>query len=53
MFSTIVGFSEAKELPATKYIVFSFRAASEDRLQPVADYIYKEWIEQWTNGQHQ
>lgn len=35
-----------KELPASKYIVFSFRAKSKDSLQPVADYIYKEWFPQ-------
>lgn len=35
---------EIKELPASKYIVFSFRAKCEDSLQPVADYIYKEWF---------
>lgn len=36
------------ELPASKYIVFSFRAKNEDSLQPVADYIYKEWFPQST-----
>lgn len=39
---------EAKKLPATKYIVFTFRAKSEDSLEPVADYIYKEWFPQST-----
>lgn len=34
----------ARELPAGKYIVFSYRAKKEDSLQPVADYIYKEWL---------
>lgn len=37
---------EIKELSASKYIVFSFRAKCEDSLQPVADYIYKEWFPQ-------
>lgn len=37
-----------KELPASKYIVFSFTAKCEDSLQPVADYIYKEWFPQST-----
>ena len=37
-----------KKLPATKYIVFTYRAKSEDSLQPVADYIYKEWFPQST-----
>lgn len=39
---------ELKELPACKYIVFSFRAKCQDSLQPVADYIYKEWLPQST-----
>ena len=39
---------KVKELPATKYIVFSFKAKSKDSLQPVADYIYKEWFPQST-----
>lgn len=39
---------EIKELPAGKYIIFSFRARCEDSLQPVADYIYKEWFPQST-----
>ena len=36
------------ELPASKYIVFSFKAKCQDSLQPVADYIYKEWFPQST-----
>lgn len=39
---------EVKELPESRYIVFSFRAKNEDSLQPVADYIYKEWFPQST-----
>lgn len=39
---------QSKRLPASKYIVFTFRAKSEDSLQPVADYIYKEWFPQST-----
>lgn len=39
---------QAMELPAAKYIVFSFRAKNEDSLQPAADYIYKEWLPQST-----
>ena len=34
----------AKILPAGKYVVFRFRANSQDSLQPVADYVYKEWF---------
>lgn len=37
-----------KELPPGKYIVFSFRAKCEDSLQPVAEYVYKEWFPQST-----
>lgn len=37
-----------KELPNSKYIVFNFRAKSEDSLQPVVEYIYKEWFPQST-----
>ena len=39
---------EIKEFPASKYIVFSFKAKCEDSLQPVADYIYKEWLPEST-----
>ena len=37
-----------KELPASKYVVFHFRAESQDSLEPVADYIYKIWFPQST-----
>lgn len=37
-----------KELPATRYVVFSFTGKPQDSLQPVADYIYKEWFPQST-----
>jgi len=37
-----------KELPNSKYIVFNFRAKSKDSLQPVVEYIYKEWLPQST-----
>ena len=39
---------EGRELPATKYIVFCFRGIKEDSVQPVADYIYREWFPQST-----
>lgn len=39
---------ELKILPASKYIIFSFKARCEDSLQPVAYYIYKEWFPQST-----
>ena len=37
-----------KELPASKYVVFSFTGKPQDSMQPVADYIYKEWFPQST-----
>lgn len=37
-----------KELTASKYVVFHFRAESQDSLEPVADYIYKIWFPQST-----
>lgn len=37
---------EIKELAASKYIVFRFKAKCKDSLQPVVDYIYKEWFPQ-------
>lgn len=37
-----------KELPAGRYVVFSFHGKPEDSLQSVADYIYKEWFPQST-----
>lgn len=39
---------QAKELPASKYVVFSFRGKTKDSLEPVVDYIYKEWFPQST-----
>ena len=37
-----------KTLPASKYVVFTFKGRPQDPLQPVADYIYKEWFPQST-----
>ena len=47
-FSTIPDGMVVKELPASKYVVFSFTGKPQDSLQPVADYIYKEWFPQST-----
>lgn len=47
-FNNIPKGMESKELPPSKYVVFSFRAKSEDSLQPVSDYIYKEWFPEST-----
>lgn len=37
-----------KELPASKYIVFSYKGFPEDSMQPVVEYIYREWFPQST-----
>jgi len=47
-FSDIAKGMITKELPPTKYAVFTFQANPQDSLQPVADYIYKEWFPQST-----
>jgi len=47
-FSVIPDGMVTKELPASKYVVFSFSGRPQDSLQPVADYIYKEWFPQST-----
>ena len=47
-FSVIPDGMITKELPASKYVVFSFTGKPQDSLQPVADYIYKEWFPQST-----
>lgn len=39
---------EARELPPSRYIVFTFRAKREDSMKPVSDYIYKVWFPQST-----
>lgn len=33
-------------LPSGKYVVFTFRGKSKDSIQPVIEYIYKEWFPQ-------
>lgn len=47
-FSEIPKGMEIKELPPGKYVVFSFTGKNQDSLQPVVDYIYKEWLPQST-----
>ncbi|MBE5980475.1 MAG: AraC family transcriptional regulator [Paenibacillaceae bacterium] len=47
-FSTVPAGMITKELPASKYVVFSFTGKPQDSMQPVADYIYKEWFPQST-----
>ena len=37
---------DTKTLPAGKYVVFTYLGKSQDSLQPVMDYIYKEWFPQ-------
>lgn len=38
----------SKELPESKYIVFTYRAKREDSLEPVTNYIYKKWFPEST-----
>lgn len=33
-------------LPAGKYVVFIYKGKAKDSMQPVMDYIYKEWFPQ-------
>ena len=47
-FSVIPNGMITKELSASKYVIFSFSGKPQDSLQPVADYIYKEWFPQST-----
>lgn len=47
-FSVVPDGMITKELPASKYVVFTFTGRPQDSLQPVADYIYKEWFPQST-----
>lgn len=37
---------QAITLPEGKYVVFTFRGKTQDSLQPVVEYIYKEWFPQ-------
>lgn len=47
-FSVIPDGMITKELPASNYVVFRFTGKPQDSMQPVADYIYKEWFPQST-----
>lgn len=47
-FSAVPDGMITKELPASKYAIFSFTGKPQDSMQPVADYIYKEWFPQST-----
>lgn len=47
-FSLVPDGMTTKELPASKYVIFTFTGRPQDSLQPVADYIYKEWFPQST-----
>lgn len=46
--SGLPGDMAVKELPAGKYVVFSFWGSPQDSMQPVVDYIYQEWFPQST-----
>jgi AraC family transcriptional regulator len=37
---------QAITLKAGKYVIFTFRGKTKDSLQPVIEYIYKEWLPQ-------
>lgn len=37
---------EIRELPASKYVVFSYKGSPQDSMQPVVEYIYKQWFPQ-------
>lgn len=37
-----------KKLPTTDYVVFSYKGNCQDSMEPVAEYIYKEWFPQST-----
>lgn len=37
---------DVRELPASKYVVFSYKGSPQDSMQPVVEYIYKEWFPQ-------
>lgn len=37
-----------KELPRSNYAVFTYYGNQEDSMQPVSDYIYKEWFPEST-----
>ena len=47
-FSEVPKGMETRELPASKYIVFTFRGKNQDSLQTIVEYIYKEWFPQST-----
>lgn len=34
----------ARELPASDYVVFTYRGRAEDSMEPVVNYIYREWF---------
>lgn len=35
-----------RELPSSNYVVFTYKGKSEDSMEPVINYIYKEWFPQ-------
>lgn len=37
---------DVRELPASKYVAFSYIGSPQDSMQPVVEYIYKEWFPQ-------
>lgn len=43
-FSSIPKGMSTCTLPNTNYVVFTFRGKNEDSMQPIVEYIYKEWF---------
>lgn len=37
-----------KELPPSRYVVFTLRGKNQDSLQPLVDYVYEQWFPQTT-----
>ncbi|MBO2517280.1 MAG: AraC family transcriptional regulator [Clostridiales bacterium] len=45
-FEAVPAGMETKELPLSDYIVFTYRGNARDSMEPVVNYIYKEWFPQ-------
>ena len=37
-----------RELPASRYVVFTLRGRNQDSLQPLVDHVYQQWFPQTT-----
>lgn len=38
----------SKSLPESDYVVFTYKGKSQDSMEPVVNYIYKEWFPEST-----